>query len=111
MEKRQKAAIAREPADSRICVGCTGIDHIRCVLIRPSSNCALEAALVGGNCSDMKPGPVGLPKQQPASKHPIRPKPSPIGMAKPAMSAARQNGKRSRLSKNQEPTDAKMSPP
>ena len=68
------------------------------------------AGLLGGKLNPRGPS-FRVPKQHPASRQPMRPKPSPIGIAKPAMSAAFQKGKRSRLSRNHAPIEAPMKPP
>ena len=54
---------------------------------------------------------VGAPKQQPARRHPMRPNASPIGTAKPAMSAARQNGNLSRFKRKYAAIVEPMKPP
>src|SRR5688572_21931123 len=102
--------MAREAADSYTCVGCTGWLHMRMLSSKSALACASLAGLRGGKDSPQG-SDVGDPKQQPASKQPIRPNARPIGTAKPAMSAAFQNGNRSRRKRTTAAADAPTKPP
>src|ERR1700722_19358404 len=106
----QNAAMASDAADSYTWVGCTGRLQSFALGRRCALNCSSLAALLHGN--DMAQGSSQVsPKQQPAMRQPIRPKASPSGTAKPAMSAAFQNGNLSRLSRNHAAPPAPMNPP
>src|SRR5882724_7492725 len=102
--------MASDAADSYNCVGCTGNDGSDGCSSSLSFHCASLAGLWPGNDSAQVDAHT-LPKQQPASVQPMRPKASPTGTTMPAMSAPFQNGKRSALSKNHAAAEAPMKPP
>src|ERR1700678_1469709 len=106
----QNAAIASDASDSYVCVGCTDKLHILALGSRCSLNCSSLAGLRQGKRTAQGSEHVE-PKQHPAIRHPSRPNASPIGIAKPAMSAAFQKGKPSRRSTHHATPDAAMSPP
>src|SRR5262249_22793328 len=106
----RKAAIASAAADSYSWVGCTGSEGSDGCSSSLSFHCASLAGLLPGNDSAHVDGQP-LPKQQPASVQPMRPKARPTGTTMPAMSAPFQNGKRSAFSKNHAAMEAPMKPP